>query len=147
MISEVERKYCEKCPSSSSCGYISRELESKCEQLSTYMDGYEVGIFEGKKQSGDKIVETPGLGHVNLSELERIAKPRSFSQKGYIARDSDGSLFFYEKCPKRFHEDSFRYWSGGGRGFPILDPVKAFPNLKWKNEPVEVKLTIEQITN
>lgn len=43
MLSDVERKYCEKCSSSSSCGYTSRGLESKCEQLSTYMDGYEDG--------------------------------------------------------------------------------------------------------
>ena len=49
-IKEVEKEYCSRCPSYKyGCGFITRGLQDKCAQLSDYVDGYEKGYEQEKK--------------------------------------------------------------------------------------------------
>ena len=44
-------KFCESCILNKDCGYISRNLEEKCPDLQTYMDGYYDGYDEALSNS------------------------------------------------------------------------------------------------
>ena len=55
-IKEVEKEYCSRCPSYKyGCGFITRELQDKCVQLSDYVDGYEKGYEQAKKDIIGKV--------------------------------------------------------------------------------------------
>ena len=56
--------------------------------------------------------------------------------KLWFARDFEGELFAFYKKPERDME--FRYWVSD-RYIEIDDNL--FPNLTWKDEPLEVVLT------
>ena len=50
-IKEVEKEYCSRCPSYKyGCGFITRGLQDKCSQLSDYVEGYERGYEQAKKE-------------------------------------------------------------------------------------------------
>ena len=48
---EYAQDYCRQCPMhpSDQCGYVTRQLQSKCDRLSLVTDGYEAGIDEVRK--------------------------------------------------------------------------------------------------
>ena len=55
--------------------------------------------------------------------------------KLWVARDENGFLYAYEDKPKRC--DNKKEWVGG-----FCSPMRNsyFPNLTWKDEPIEVEL-------
>lgn len=59
--------------------------------------------------------------------------------KGWVARDENGSLHLFEVEPRRL-EDKHQWWD---RDYDctVLDESD-FPDLKWEDEPVYVKLII-----
>lgn len=55
----------------------------------------------------------------------------------YVARDKNGSLWLYSEKPHR-EEDSGVWYLGGVNNMQINR--EEFPQLKWEDEPIEVKL-------
>lgn len=60
--------------------------------------------------------------------------------KGWVARDSDGSLNIHKEKPSRW---SIYFWICRG-GYLHIDKT-LFPELTWESEPIEVELTIKKI--
>ena len=54
----------------------------------------------------------------------------------YVARDKNGSLWLYSKKPYR--EEYYGGWYSVGVNLEINS--EEFPELKWEDEPIEVKL-------
>lgn len=61
--------------------------------------------------------------------------------EGYVARDQDNILYFYDSKPKR--DVNFGCWISHN-GESHLKNI-SFPNLKWEDEPIKVELTIKRI--
>ena len=65
--------------------------------------------------------------------------------KGWVARDESGTLNLYMKKPELIFSDALSkyYWR------PVLErvPLKIslYPELKWKDKPIEVELTINPV--
>lgn len=55
--------------------------------------------------------------------------------KLWIARNANGSLFMYEKKPRRCHD--LKTWQSGR--FCQM-PKHLFPDLTWEDEPIEVEI-------
>ena len=60
--------------------------------------------------------------------------------KGWVARDKDGILVFFLSMP---HRDG-TMWIGSRKNEIVIDR-KSFPDLKWKDEPIEVELIINRV--
>ena len=60
--------------------------------------------------------------------------------KGWVARDSDGSLTLWKVKPHRWKDD---FWICGEEFFSLS--LQIFPELTWESEPIEVELTIKKI--
>lgn len=54
---------------------------------------------------------------------------------GWVARDENGEIYAYEDYPEKDSE----MWIGSNS---MLLDRKSFPNIKWEDEPMEVKVTI-----
>ena len=67
-------------------------------------------------------------------------KEQEYKIKGWVARDSDGSLNIHQEKPSRW---SIYLWTFGGGYFHIDKTL--FPELTWEDEPIEVELTIKKI--
>ncbi len=63
-------------------------------------------------------------------------------ETGYVARNKDGALRYFEIEPRRNHRDD-EWWDRDYRSL-TLDQKKypEFDNLKWEDEPVPAKLLI-----
>lgn len=60
--------------------------------------------------------------------------------KGWVARDSDGSLTLCKVKPSRYENGC---WVSGEEYFPLRRAL--FPELSFDDEPIEVELTIKKI--
>lgn len=60
--------------------------------------------------------------------------------KGWVARDSDGSLTLCKAKPQRYMNDC---WVNAEEYFPLGSQI--FPELTFEDEPIEVELTIKKI--
>ena len=92
-----------------------------------------------KKQ--DKSTIELAEDHAMLAGMEKMKKeimkePNLF---GYVARDENGNLHIFEVKPKRLEEEH-RWWDRD-YNCHIIDN-DAFPDLRWKDEPICVKLII-----
>lgn len=59
---------------------------------------------------------------------------------GWIARNPSGEIFLFEECPSV----SLNYaWKGRS----IRIPYKCFPEVRWPDEPVKVKIMIQKELN
>lgn len=58
---------------------------------------------------------------------------------GWVARDDDGHLHLFEAKPRRI-EGNHRWWDRDYHSTTLNN--KDFPNLKWEDEPIYVKLPI-----
>lgn len=61
--------------------------------------------------------------------------------KFYGARDEDGELYLYTKIPER---ETHRFIAEKNDDY-IKIPRELFPDLKFKDDPVEVELKIENL--
>lgn len=84
-------------------------------------------------------------GYAMLDAIEFGAKlkeqqmMKSSKLSGWVARDEDGSLHLFEVEPRRI-EDRHQWWD---RDYNCTALEKSeFPDLKWEDEPVYVKLPI-----
>lgn len=68
---------------------------------------------------------------------EQIMKGAKLS--GWIARDEDGTLHVFEVEPRRI-EDKGRWWDRDYQS-TMFDKCE-FPDLKWEDEPQEVKMIV-----
>lgn len=94
--------------------------------------GYEsgpFGIFDMNDMQREGYIKA-------LEEIEELPKI-----KGWVARDGDGELSFYECKPKR--EKVFHYWKKIG-WFADLNR-KNFRDLTWADNPIQVELLIRKI--
>ena len=66
--------------------------------------------------------------------------------QGWVARDDDGDLFFYNDKPRREKAvwDEPQYWIGKTQ--TDLDP-NLFPDLTWDSEPEEVEIILKRKKN
>lgn len=69
------------------------------------------------------------------------------SIKGWVARDKDGSLHFFGTKPERYEGyDIHRWWVSGACIQCALGFRKNwYPNLKWEDEPIAVRLTLSEL--
>ena len=84
------------------------------------------------------------LAKKNGSWREGLEKeqPEEPKIKGWAARDEDGILTFSFKKPERAQNGDVGYWFGGD----FLELSKeGFPDLKWKDDPIEVELEIHRV--
>lgn len=56
----------------------------------------------------------------------------------WVARDSDGYLFLYDKKPSRGNN---RFWGDDLRLFVCI-PKEELPEVTWENSPLQVELKI-----
>lgn len=57
----------------------------------------------------------------------------------WVARDKDGELYLYESRPTKESDDSLVWTVDSDAYFEKLDR-ESFPNLKWEDDPIPVKL-------
>lgn len=62
----------------------------------------------------------------------------------YVARDKDGTLWLYSEKPHR--EENYGVWYSDRVNIMEINSEE-FPQLKWEDEPIEVKLIISHETN
>lgn len=67
--------------------------------------------------------------------------------KGFIARDSDGAMFFHTRKPKRYTEGEVKYWADGGYRFHIPASWNISPDVTWDSEPAPIELSLKPIVN
>ena len=56
----------------------------------------------------------------------------------YVARNKNGSLYLYERCPRR--GESYFYAGSGSWDKPLSRDT--FPEVTWENSPVQVELKV-----
>lgn len=70
-------------------------------------------------------------------ELHKSQMMKEAVLDGWVARDKNGKLYFFEVEPRRLED---RWWD---RDYLCIEVNKdLFPGLSWKDEPSEVKLII-----
>jgi hypothetical protein len=79
--------------------------------------------------------------HAMLAGMEKMKEQmmKEPNLSGYVARDEDGNLHIFEVKPRRL-EEKHRWWDRD-YNCHIIDN-DAFPDLRWKDEPICVKLII-----
>lgn len=65
--------------------------------------------------------------------------------EGWIARDEDNMVCYHTKEPHRVKDDIFMGLWESENGESGELPKTMFPDLKWKDEPRKVLITIETI--
>ena len=64
----------------------------------------------------------------------------------YVARDGDGTLNFFLRRPRRFRDNLAVWIDDWGINFevdPMHNKSNEFEDLRWEDEPLEVKLVPE----
>jgi len=61
--------------------------------------------------------------------------------KGWVARDKDGSLYFYDHKPIRDNEDE-DFVEQNADAYLLHDGLD-IPSITWNDEPIEAELTIK----
>jgi hypothetical protein len=75
----------------------------------------------------------------HFADWQKQQMIKSAKLSGWVARDEDGSLHIFEVEPRR-SSDNHRWWD---RDYYSTGLDKSdFPDLKWEDEPVYVKLPI-----
>ena len=64
-----------------------------------------------------------------------------FVVEGYVARDKEGTLHWFEEMPYRFHEEGMDYWVSNGLRYKIPLRWGFFPYLKWEDNPIPVTMS------
>lgn len=97
-------------------------------------------------------------GHPCVKHIEDVLKksiellypddnPNSTTMSGYVARDKfQDFLSLFTKKPYRSDEQSLGIWKYASGSCMSL-PEKAFKDLKWEDEPLEVEVNITQKHN
>lgn len=62
----------------------------------------------------------------------------------WVARDKDGNLMFWDCSEKPKRVCDCTWACDNHRGVGLLDS-SLFPNLKWEDEPLEVRIISEQL--
>lgn len=72
---------------------------------------------------------------------------QSVTIEGFVARDRNGNVYFYDTKPVRDKCLGYEIWASDGENIiqSYQLPISSFPDLKWEDEPIKVKLTIERI--
>jgi hypothetical protein len=118
--------------------------ETKMMEL-THFDGYAMldAIEFGAKWQKEQDQSTIELAedHAMLAGMEKMKEQmlKEPNLSGYVARDEDGNLHIFEVEPRRM-EEKHRWWDRD-YNCHIIDN-DAFPDLRWKDEPICVKLII-----
>lgn len=63
--------------------------------------------------------------------------------RGWVARDKDGSVFFYEEKPHRSENGRWLTYGYHAYGY-VTDEM--FPHITWESEPQEAEITIRLVT-
>ncbi len=63
--------------------------------------------------------------------------------KGWVARDEDGTLEFYDSKPQRIEDMEF--WNSETSMFCTSLPKDMLPSLRWEDEPIEVEIIIKEV--
>ena len=75
----------------------------------------------------------------NFVKWQKVQLIKSAELDGWIARDKDGSLHIFEVKPRR-SADGHQWWDRDYQSAALKS--SDFPDLKWEDEPVYVKLPI-----
>ena len=75
----------------------------------------------------------------NFVKWQKVQLIKSAELDGWIARDKDGSLHIFEVKPRR-SADGHQWWDRDYQSTALKS--SDFPDLKWEDEPVCVKLAI-----
>lgn len=68
---------------------------------------------------------------------KKLKEQKKNGNKYWVARDLSGALFLTDNKPKRCTYE-YGMWISEGKNMMQID---GFPNLTWKDEPLEVMLT------
>lgn len=74
-----------------------------------------------------------------LKETESLPK-----LKGWVARDKNGEINYFQEYPRRITEDRRNYWWDRDYISMCIDE-NSFPELTWEDEPIEVELLIRKL--
>ena len=99
-----------------------------------------------KRNIPENLKGHPCVEHIELvlKESIKLLYPDSLTMSGYVARDkSQGFLSLFTKKPYRSDEQSLGIWKYDSGSCMSL-PERAFRDLKWEDEPVEVDIKITQ---
>lgn len=72
-----------------------------------------------------------------------MSKTDTTAITGWVARDRDGNLYFYDNKPIRDMEDMDFVEQNGDAWF--LHEALNLPEITWASDPVEVEITIKKI--
>lgn len=77
-------------------------------------------------------------------QLGKQEKDADTVVQGWVARDSSGFISLFSYLPKRSTHTNVGYW-GCDDGRDEIDlPKSLFPDLTWKEDPIEVELIIKR---
>ena len=68
-MTQEEKDYCETCGIHDSCAYVSRRLQSKCEKMQMFSDGFEAAIHKAIMLLRELIPEQ--LSDVDFDDFEK----------------------------------------------------------------------------
>lgn len=117
------------------------EVEPYCPPQEDY-DSYKSYPFEDYYITSDKEV----LSNYDLDfDIEEAALPEKETAviEGYVARDGNGDLYFYDHKPMRDDEDMDFVEQNGDAWF--LHKGLNLPSVTWQSGPKCVRITIEEI--
>lgn len=101
---------------------------------------------KGKKHPASELItilqqmKTEANQQLHGDKFTKSAK-QSVTIEGWIARDKDDdAICLFGKEPERLDCGIWHTFATG-----IILPTDSFPDIKWEDEPLKVKLTIEEI--
>lgn len=104
-----------------------------------------------RKSDGKQIEVTRAFGGYyesdgelySKADLDFLPEKETAAIEGYVARDGNGDLYFYDHKPMRDDEDMDFVEQNGDAWF--LHKGLNFPSVTWQSEPKKVRIKIEEI--
>ena len=115
---------------------LDEELEKYYGDNGMFTDGSKV-----RRYNGDSVNNTWDYADVarHFAAWQKKNIMSGISLDGWIARDEDGRLHLFEVEPRRL-EEKHRWWDRDYHTTGLDE--REFPELKWEDEPISVKLVI-----
>ena len=130
---EDRKTLCDGCRESNCSFYLNEDLEVEFNRFLDEMEGVP-RMWHSDEQTEWALNIARHFAHWQKEQMLKESK-----MSGWVARDKDGSLHIFEVKPRR-SADGHQWWDRDYQSTALKS--SDFPDLKWEDEPVCVKLAI-----
>ena len=130
---EDRKTLCDGCRESNCSFYLNEDLEVEFNRFLDEVEGVP-RMWHSDEQTEWALNIARHFAHWQKEQMLRESK-----MSGWVARDKDGSLHIFEVKPRR-SADGHQWWDRDYQSTALKS--SDFPDLKWEDEPVCVKLEI-----